>query len=215
MIYHVKSFANWNDIDYSFRKSIEFILFLNRLFISIEIRYWSIELKFVDIVWMLKKIKHLIDSFALSIIIYTNHETILKFVKQTILIISSIDKLNFRFVRASNYIQRFDLNIRHKFDKQHIISNVLFRFVNFNNNIKKSFDENKFDVLFITTLIKINEVFRNRLLKNYIKNSTWKKIIILLNTQNQIDIENNATLFFYREHDFIFRIDDHIFDHAF
>ena len=36
-----------------------------------------------------------------------------------------------------------------------------------------------------------------------------------MNAQKQIDIENNATLYFYRKHDLIFRIDDHTFDHVF
>ena len=168
MIYHQKSFANWDDIDYSSRKSIEFILFLNRLFISVEIRYWSIELELTDIVWVLKKIRHLIDSFALSIVIYTNHNLTLKIIKQISLIISLIDKFNFRFVRASNYIQRFNLDIRHKFDKQHIMSDALSRLINLNDNIKKFFDENELNALFIITLIEMKKIFRNRLLKNYI-----------------------------------------------
>ena len=119
---------------------------------------------------MLKKIKHLIDSFVLSIVIYTDHDSTLKIVKQTFFIISSIDKFNFRFVRASNYIQRFNFDIRHKFDKQHIMSNALSRLVNFNDNIKKFFDENELNALFTTTFIEMKKVFRNRLLKNYIKN---------------------------------------------
>ena len=215
IIYHVKSFANWNDIDYSFRKSIELILFLNRLLTSAETRYWSIELKLVDIVWMFKKIKYLIDSFSLTIVIYTNHDATLEFVKQTTLIISSIDKLNLRLVLASNYIQRFNFDIRHKFDKQHIIFDVFFRLVSLNDNTKKSIDKNELDALFITILIEMKIVFRNQLLKDYFKNSTWKKIIVLLNVQKQIDTENNAILSFYREQDFIFRINDHTFDHAF
>ena len=62
IIYHVKNIANWNDKNYSFRKFIESILFFSRLLIDVEIKYWSIELELVDIIWVLKKIKHLIDS---------------------------------------------------------------------------------------------------------------------------------------------------------
>ena len=164
---------------------------------------------------MLKKIKHLIDSFVLSIVIYTNHDSTLEIVKQISLIISSIDKFNLRFVRASNYIQRFNLDIRHKSDKQHIMSNVLSRLINLNESIKKSFDENELNALFIITLIEMKKIFRNRLLKDYIKNSVWRKIITLLNAQKQIDTENNATLSFYRKNDFIFRVDDHTSDHVF
>ena len=215
MIYHVKSFANWNDIDYSSRKSIELILFFSRLLISVETRYWSTELKLTDIVWVLKKIRHFIDSFALSIVIYTDHDSTLEIVKQISLTISSTDKFNFRLVRASNYIQRFNLDIRHKSDKQHIVSDALSRLVSLNDSIKKSFDESELNALFITTLIEMKKVFRNRLLKDYTQNSVWKKIIVLLNAQKQIDTENSAALPFYRENDLIFRTDDHTSDHAF
>ena len=71
------------------------------------------------------------DNF-LSIVIYIDHELTLNIVKQITLIINFIDKLNFRFVKISNYLQKFNLNIKHKFDKQHIVSNAFFRLANAN-----------------------------------------------------------------------------------
>ena len=50
MIYHVKSFAKWNDKDYSSRKSLKSIFFFNRFLIFVETRYWSTKLKIIDIV---------------------------------------------------------------------------------------------------------------------------------------------------------------------
>ena len=58
-----------------------------------------------------------IYDVSLFIVIYTNHETALNIAKQIILIVNFIDKLNFRFVRIFDYMQRFNLNIKHKFDK--------------------------------------------------------------------------------------------------
>ena len=55
MIYHVKNSVKWNDKEYSFKKIIEFILFFSWLLTNVETKYWFIELKFVDIIWMLKK----------------------------------------------------------------------------------------------------------------------------------------------------------------
>ena len=66
------------------------------------------------------------------IVIYIDHETILNIAKQIILIINSIDKLNFRFVKVFDYLQRFNLEIKHKLNKQHIVSNAFSKFVNVN-----------------------------------------------------------------------------------
>ena len=216
MMYHVKFDNNWNDKNYFFKKSLKFILFFNKLLNSTKTRYWFIELKFVDIVWMFKKIRHLIKFFVIITIIYIDHDAILNLVKQITFIISFIDKLNLRFIRVSNYIQRFNLNIRHKFDKMHIISNALFRLISFNISSKKFDDVEKLDALFTTILINMKNIFRKKLLKDYFKNSAWKKIAALLNQQKNADAENSAFLSFYRKNDFIFRFDDYITDeHAF
>ena len=215
VIYHVKFIVNWNDKDYSSRKSLKFILFLSRLLISVETRYWSTELKIVEIVWMLKKIKHLIESSTISTIIYIDHEFTLDIVKQISLFTSFTNKLNFRLIRVSNYIQRFNLELRHKSDVQHIIFDAFSRLVNLNIDENKQInDEKEFDALFIIILVEMNEVFRNRFLKNYRKNSAWKKISDFLNAQ--ISFENSVSLSFYRENEFIFRFDDYTIDnHAF
>ena len=81
----------------------------------------------------------------------------------------SIDKLNLRLVRASNYIQRFNLDIRHKSNKQHIVSDVLSRLVsdNINASVIRNFDENELDALFTISLIEMKKDFRNRILDDY------------------------------------------------
>ena len=166
----------------------------------------------VDIVWVLKKIRHLVEFSVIIIVIYIDHDAVLNLIKHIIFITSFIDKLNLRLIRVFDYIQKFDLKIRHKFDKMHIVSNVLFRLINFNTNSKKSDDEKKLNVLFTIILINMNVTFRNRLLKNYFNDSTWKKIAVFLNQQKIVDVENNVSFSFYRKNDFIFRFDDYITD---
>ena len=145
---------------------------------------------------MFKKIRHLIKFFIIIIVIYINHDAIFDLIKQIIFIISFIDKFNLRLIRVFDYIQKFDLKIRHKFDKMHIVSNVLFRLISFNTNSKKSDDEKKLNALFIIILINMNVIFRNRLLKNYFNDSTWKKIAVFLNQQKIVDVENSVSFFF-------------------
>ena len=211
MMYHVKNSVKWNDKEYSSKKVIEFILFLSRLLTNVETRYWLIELELADIVWVLKKIKHLIDfSKQRFTIIFTNHDATLDIAKQTSMITAFIDKLNLRLVRVSDYIQRFDFELRHKSDKQHIVFDVLSRLVSFNTDV--ALEEDELDVLFTTALMKIEKDFRKKLVADYISDLNWKKIFTMLNQQNKND-ENVVKFSFYRKiNEFIFRFDDFIID---
>ena len=217
MIYHVKE--NWlrkifSKVEYSSRATIESILFLNRLLILVETRYWLTKLELVDIVWVLKKIRHIVETTNLSTMIYTNHDAVLDIVKQISLIISFIDKLNLRLIRASNYIQRFNLNIRHKLEKQHIISNALSRLAidNAESILRKSFAKDELNALFIMFFIKMNIHFKQRILNDYKTNLNWQRVTFVLETNDNHD-ESVATLSFYkRKNDFIFRFDDYIIE---
>ena len=57
------------------------IFFLNRLLTNVETRYWFTELKVVDIIWVVKKIRHMIEITIHIIIIYTNHSAAITIVK--------------------------------------------------------------------------------------------------------------------------------------
>ena len=146
---------------------------------------------------MLKKIRHLIKFFKFATILYTNHDTTLDIAKQIILSTSFTDKLNLRLVRTSNYIQRFDLNIRHKSKKLHIVFNALSRLftISFASNSKSytttsifantkydEFDTLHADVYFIAVLIEIDSAFQKHIIDEYVKNLDWQKIIKILNT---------------------------------
>ena len=220
MLYYVKKvYFNSND-KYFLRHAIELVLFFSRFLIDAKTRYWFTELEIANIVWILKKIRHIIEISFDKTIVYIDHDSALDIVAQTTMTIISIDKLNLRLIRAFDYIQRFNLNIRHKFDKQHIVFDALSRLVsdNINASTDRSHDESELNVLFTVLLMKMNEVFRNRILKDYKKNLNWQKIIEILNNDESVII-----LFFYREkkntfdENFIFRsndftIDDHVYE---
>ena len=149
-------------------------------------------------------------SSFISTIIYIDHDAALDIIKQITLTIFFIDKLNLRLIRASNYIQRFNLKLRHKSNAQHIISNAFSRLFSLNKKQQLIDDEKKLNALFTITMCEMNEVFRIRLLKNYRNDSIWKKIFDLLNVQ-KISAENNV-FFLYRKNDLIFRFDEYIID---
>ena len=68
-------------IESSKQKSQQLILFFNRLLMNVETRYWFTELKVADIIWVVKKIQHMIEAAVHIIIIYINHSTIITIVK--------------------------------------------------------------------------------------------------------------------------------------
>jgi hypothetical protein len=204
MIYHVKddeeNLSNKSSINttYSSRSKMQFILFLNRFLKSIEKSYWSIELKVAEIVFIIKKIRHMIEFFKKSTIFFTNHEAILSIVKQTFLIIIFIDRLNLRLVRVFEYIQRFNLIIKHKSDKQHIVSDALFRLVNENDEYN-IFESKELDALFIIVLIEMNSAFKKKIIVEYFKNKRWIKILHTLEKKNiNLSFELNKDDLIYR-----------------
>ena len=104
MMYHIKFDSNWNEKKNFSRKSLKSIFFFSKLLNSVEIRYWSTELKLVDIVWMLKKIRYLIKFSVIIIVIYIDHDAIFDLIKQITFITSFIDKFNLRLIRVFDYI---------------------------------------------------------------------------------------------------------------
>ena len=201
VIYHVIDDSSF--INYSIKKFIQSVMFLSRFLSAAEHKYWSTELKLVELVWMLRKIRHLINSTIKFIIIYTNHETIFAIVKQISLSTSSTNRLNLKFVRAFDYIQRFDFIIRHKSERFHLISNALFRLLladmnNFNQN-------EEFNVLFTTFLIKMTSSFREELIKEYFMNFAWKRIDKLI----EINKKTSIVLSFVKNNELIYRRINH------
>lgn len=144
-------------------------MFLNRQPSSIEQRYWFIKLKLAQLIWILRRIRHFIEFIKLSIIIFIDHDATFEIIKQIFLSILSIDRLNLKLIRVSNYIQRFNLLIKHKFEKLHLISNALFRLSIYDTNS----DENELNVLLIAILVELTFEFRNRIVTDYIENSSW------------------------------------------
>jgi hypothetical protein len=137
MIFHVKNdFAqkimfNWSNI--------EFIMFFNKILISIETRYWFIELEMIVIIWVMKKIRHLIKTFQVFLtMIFIDHAFAFDIVKQTSLNITNFDKLNLRLIRVSQYLSSMKIEIRVRSKKFHVISNALSRLINVTNKKNSS-----------------------------------------------------------------------------
>lgn len=81
------------------------VLYLSRLFTAVEKNYWLTELEITGFVWVIKKVRHLVEFSQARVIIQTDHSAILDILAQSsITLISSIMRLNLWLVRAFPFL---------------------------------------------------------------------------------------------------------------
>ena len=86
--------------------------FLSRLLTAAEKNYWPTELEIAGFVWVVKKIRHLIESSRARVIIQTDHSAILDILQQSLVTsTTSTMRMNLRLVRASQFLQQFRLDV--------------------------------------------------------------------------------------------------------
>ncbi len=167
--------------------NIQVIMFLSKLLNSAERNYWPTELEVAAIVWVVRKIRHLIEaSEVLSVIIYTDHSAAVQISRQTTLATASTKKLNLRLIRASQYLSGFNLAVRHKAGKSNVIPNTLSRLladVDAAPEEKQAVLENLYGSpialekttlpdpvpVYYITLVEIDNNFKKRLIEAYSK----------------------------------------------
>ncbi len=200
MIYHLKKKMNIFK-NSSFKKDVESILFLSKILFKVEFRYWSTELKMIELIWTMKKIAHMIKSFKYSTIIYINHDVnsiIIAIIKLSII---STNRLNMKLIRVSMYFFQFRLNIRHRSEKFNVVSDALSRLlVKKNNSVHEALDLNQdlkhyqFNVknskndqiyAYVITLMKMFEEFKTKLKDDYKKDVKWKDLINMIKILNK------------------------------
>ena len=104
-------------------------------FTSAEQNYWPTELEIAGFVWVMKKVRHMIESSRDPVVIQTDHSAILDITKQlSITSKSSTVRMNVRLVRASQFLRQFRLAVRHKPGKEHIIPDALSRLPSTNHD---------------------------------------------------------------------------------
>ena len=226
IVYHLKTETVYSffatDISYPHRRDIQPIMLLSRLLKPAETRYWSTEMEVVGLVWTLRKIRHLVDSSQFPTIVFIDHGATLGIAKQTSMFTSSIDKLNLRLVRASDYIQRFSFIILHRPDRLHVVPDALSRLPTSSSpqngltsvSSSSHFDltsppadygDGELDVLYVCTMINLDEDFRQKLLDGYVTDPDYKKVIEVLNR----GAEDGTKLPFFRGEDgLIYRVEE-------
>ena len=194
-IYHIKVDVEMKATSES--KSMESILFLSWLLINAEIKYWSTELKVTDLVWVVKKIRHMIEAAELPIIVYTDHSVTVFIICQTFMNTTLMKKLNLQLIHTSEYLQWFCLNICYKPDKTNIIPDILSRLTSHDYWFK--LNESSLNALhtsimsiYANTLVEIFSSFCEWIIHSYMK-SHWKWVIDMIEWNNELDT-NTVTL---------------------
>ena len=209
IVYHVLE-NSFDDTSY-FRTIIQSIMFLNRCLNEAKRNYWFIELKIADIVWIIRKIRHMIEFIEIfSVIVYIDHSTVVFISRQIILIIFSNDKLNLRLVKISQYLFDFNLFIKHKVDKVNVVSNALSKlqtnvFIIEKIDVLKFFYEHALesssvDLIIETflfyhhvTFVKMSNDFKRRLKQVYLNDEHWFKILIMIRFKVIIDTQSETS----------------------
>ena len=138
--------------------AIQPIFFFFRPLTSAERNYWSTELEIAGFVWVVKKVRHIIESSKSNVIIQTDHSAIIDILQQlSITSTTSTMKLNLRLVRAFQFLHQFKLDVWQKPGKEHIIPDTLSRLANANTQHPDPL-HSKLDTLFTynTTLVEMH-----------------------------------------------------------
>ena len=73
IIYHDRFNFNYSSEEYSKKFDIQSVLFFSRLLINLETKYWLIELKMIELMWIVKRTRHMIESAKRITVIFTDH----------------------------------------------------------------------------------------------------------------------------------------------
>ena len=213
MVYHVKepNASAMSAVSTPKQKDVEPILFLSRSLSDAETRYWPTELEVAALVWTVKKIRHMIEaSETPPIIVFTDHSATVAIAKQTSLNTTSIEKLNLRLVRASEYLQRFPLEIRHKPGKTNTVPDALSRLpttesIGRSPNTDSTLESLYADTIpcYPTTIVQMKDSFKQQILEGYsqgdfqrILNAIRSNKKLATNAANLPFVEHNDLLYF-------------------
>ena len=182
------------------QKEMESIMFLSCLLTDAETHYWLTELEIAGLVWVIKKVHHMVETTMKTTIVYTDHSATLTIVRQSSLSTTLVEKLNLCLVQASEYLQRFWLDIHYKAGKTNIISDALSWLASCNRsqpNQENSLDALASDAPWVyVTLVKMNDNFRQRLLDAYNQDPHWVRIRQMV--EDNEELEHNAAALSYK-----------------
>ena len=178
VVFHISTDENLPQGRWPTNSSVKPILFPSWLLTNAERNYWPTELEIAGFVWVVKKVRHLIKSSRTRVIIQTDHFAILDILQQSsITSMTPTMRMNLCLIRASQFLQRFRLDVRYKPGKKHIIPHALSHLASINVGCANA-SHSELDVLFTynATLIKIHADLISRILAGYEDDEYWARL---------------------------------------
>lgn len=195
------------------RTAVQPIMFLSRCLNGAEKNYWPTELEVAGIVWVIRKIRHMVESTEVPpTVVYTDHSAAVPISRQTTLTTSSTDKLNLRLVRASQYLSGFNLSIRHKAGKSNIVPDALSRLqadvsITDKLGVLESLYGHPIALLdadyaadtpsapvYHVTLVEMADDFKTRLKQAYLDDGHWSKILDMVRPATPTEVTGIDTV---------------------
>lgn len=118
--------------------------------------------------WVVKKVRHIIESSKLKVIIQTDHSAIINIFQQLLITsTTSTMRLNLRLVRASQFLQQFRLDVCHKPGKEHIVPDALSRLASANKYPDPQHSEPDTLFTYNITLVEMHPALVSQILAGY------------------------------------------------
>ena len=159
------------------------ILFLSKTLSTAERRYWPTELEVACLVWTIKRMRWMVEACDKPVVVLTDHAATTAIATQTPLSSSSVDKLNNRLTRASQYLSQFgNLQVLYKPGREHIVPDALSR-LSAPGQIDEAEDVLE-DLVFShhTQELHIDEAFQRQLIAAYDTDKHLSRVKAMLQT---------------------------------
>lgn len=179
------------------------ILFLSKTLSSPETRYWPTELEVACLVWAMKRIRWMVEACDKPVVVLTDHAGTTSIATQTSLSSSSVDKLNNRLIRASQYLQQFrNIKVMYKPGREHIVPDALSRLP----APGTSEEDTLGDLLDVnaTTMLAIDEKFKSQLILAYDQDKHFSRVKAVL------QVAEHNTIPFHQDEDGLIWLEDDV-----
>ena len=181
-VYHAPSWKQSSPSEAPNQNAQQPILFLSRLLTDAETRYWPTELEVAGLVWVVKKIRHMIEASMMPAIIFTDHSAAVSIVRQTSMNTVSTEKLNLRLIRASEYLQRFRLDVRYKPGKTNIVPDALSRLAKSEDSAWDNWKPSAVDEAMAhpIAIVEMSRAFKDKIKQGYEDDRRCQRVIAMV-----------------------------------
>ena len=75
VLYYIKE--DFTELILIIKLNVKLIMFLNKGISVVELRYWPIKFEVIDIIWIICKVKYLVNSGKYTFIVYTDYVSVI------------------------------------------------------------------------------------------------------------------------------------------